>query len=146
MSNPTAKSSSILRLDDKVVESKTPVYAPVTIGEEAIEFKLYVNCPTPEDFDKYMQSMENIREDQYYKLYEPVAEIFVDWEGVIDANDEPVPFSKEKLIELQKKYHGFTEGLLYAVTQGLADLRGKNFSNSLTIGLGKRAKRNKAKK
>lgn len=140
----TASAKTVIRLKNKSVESDLPVYAPLKMGDESVEIKLFIKCPTSVDYDKYMESMSGIQGDQYNLMYEPAAAIFVGWEGVVDENGEEIPFSKETLIELQKEYVGFTEGLIYAVTDAVGDLRGKNFTDSLTSGLSNRVKRKKA--
>ena len=86
-----------------------------------------MRCPTANDYDTYMESFNQYGPAEYGYAYGPVAEIFTDWEDVLDASGQPIPFSKEKLVEFQGKYHGLTDAIVMSVMIKMGEVRGKNY-------------------
>lgn len=126
--------------DTALIESVIPVSVKFLINDKEQELKLKMKCPTASDYDKYMASFNQYGPTEYEYAYGPVAGAFIGWEDVLGPDGEPLEFSKEKLVEFQKKYHGLTDAIVMSVIVKMGEVRGKNY---LSLATTKRAKKTK---
>ena len=105
--------------------NKVRKYHKVTVeffcdGEPA-ELKIKVNCLTPRKMKEFIGSMDD--DSNFEEMVETNCKVICGWEDVTDEEGESVPFSKERLRDLQMDFYGLADAIYVSIIHKAKELR-----------------------
>ena len=112
----------------QLIRTKKTHTVPVKflIDDQEQELKLIVNCLTPRKITEWAKALQE-QQGELEKFFAVNASVISGWEEVYDAETgQPIPYTPEKLVEMQLDYTGLNVAICNAINKAMGDLREKN--------------------